>query len=79
MGSNHLTFRQEKVYLFVKDYIQLKRRSPYIREIQTACNITSHKSVIDRLIALEKKGYIKRRFNKHRNIRLIKRKEETLI
>lgn len=79
MGSNHLTFYQEKVYSFIKEYIQLNGYAPYIREIQHACNINSHKSVIDRLSSLEKKGYIKRKFNKHRNIKLIKRKENLAL
>lgn len=76
MGSNHLTFQQEKVYFFLLDYFQKHKRSPYIREIQVSCNFRSHKSAIDKLNSLEKKGYIKRTLNKHRNIRLIRRKEE---
>jgi len=70
MPNNNLTLNQEKVYLFTKDYIALNRRAPYLREIQEACGIKSHKSVIDRLTALERKGYIKRKINQHRGIRL---------
>lgn len=69
--ANRLTHNQEEVYLFVRDYITNNRCSPYLREIQQACNIQSHKIVIDRLIALERKGYIKRKINQHRGIRLI--------
>jgi len=43
---------------------------PYIREIQEGCNIQSYKSAVDKLLALEKKGYIKRSINKHRSIKL---------
>lgn len=70
MPNNNLTPNQAKVYFFTRDYIALNRRSPYLREIQQACNIKSHKSVIDRLIALERKGYIKRKINQHRGIKL---------
>jgi len=44
-----------------------------IREIQIGCGIASYKSAIDRLNALERKGYIKRAPHKHRGIRLAKR------
>lgn len=70
MLNNILTPNQAKVYLFTRNYIALNRRSPYLREIQEACNIKSHKSVIDRLTALERKGYIKRKINQHRGIKL---------
>ena len=46
------------------------RRAPFIREIQSACQVASYKSVIDRLNALERKGFIKRIPNKHRAIRI---------
>jgi len=68
---NKLTSKQESLYQFIKDYIAKHRHSPYLREIQLACNIKSNKSVIDRLIALERKGYIKRKINQHRGIRLV--------
>lgn len=71
MLLNRLTEKQHKVYLFIKDYVFTKKRSPYIREIQEALGIKSHKSVIDRLLALEKKGLIRRKLNKHRSIKLV--------
>jgi len=67
---NKLTSHQEQVFTFIRDYITQNRHSPYLREIQQACNIQSHKVVIDRLNALERKGYIRRKFNQHRSIRL---------
>lgn len=70
MFHNRLTEKQKKVYLFIRDYILRNKCSPYIREIKDALNINSHKSVIDRLLSLEKKGYIKRKLNKHRSIAL---------
>ena len=71
MYNGRLTEKQKNVLLFICDYVTRNRCSPYIREIKESLNINSHKSVIDRLLALEKKGYIKRKMNKHRSIRLV--------
>lgn len=68
---NKLTTQQEQIYRFIKSYISQNRQSPYLREIQLACSVRSHKIVIDRLTALERKGYIKRKINQHRSIKLI--------
>lgn len=76
--SDKLTPHQEQVYLFIRDYITQNKRSPYLREIKQACNIQSHKTVIDRLNALERKGYIKRKINQHRGIRLVKNRKEKI-
>jgi repressor LexA len=69
--SKKLTQKQEQIYLFLRDYIAQNKDAPYLREIQVACNIKSHKCTIDRLIALERKGYIRRKINQHRGIRLV--------
>jgi repressor LexA len=69
--NNRLTPKQEHVFIFIKEYISQHKHAPYIREIQLACSIKSHKCVIDRLIALERKGYIRRGVNRHRGIRLV--------
>ncbi len=74
--SNKLTKKQEYVYLFLKDYIAKYRHAPYLHEIQLACNIKSRKSVIDRLNALERRGYIKRKINQHKGIKLVNNKEQ---
>lgn len=68
---NKLTSYQAQVFTFIRDYISQNRHSPYLREIQQGCNIQSHKVVIDRLNSLERKGYIKRKINQHRSIRLV--------
>lgn len=65
-----LTSKQKKVYDFITSYLANHKKAPYIREIQEACQINSYKSVVDKLLSIEKKGYIKRRLNKHRSIRL---------
>jgi repressor LexA len=73
MKQYNLTRKQLDVYNYIKDYISKYNKSPYIREIQEACGINSYKITLDRLSSLEKKGYIRRRFNKHRSIILNKR------
>lgn len=70
MEQAKLTKKQKAVLDFIKQYIQEKKQSPYIREIQEACGITSYKSAVDKLLALEKKGQIERELNKHRGIRI---------
>lgn len=65
-----LTSRQKEVYEYIKEYLATHRKSPYIREVQEACCISSYKGAVDKLVALEKKGYIKRKLNKHRGIEL---------
>jgi SOS-response transcriptional repressor LexA len=54
----------------IKQYFDSHQQSPLIREIQAGCRIISYKSVADKLLALEKKGFIERQANKHRGILL---------
>lgn len=68
MKHYNLTKKQLDVYNYLKEYISKYNKSPYIREVQEACGINSYKITLDRLSALEKKGYIRRRLNKHRSI-----------
>jgi len=68
MEEIKLTKKQKQVYDFIKMYMQKNKKSPYIREIQESCGIISYKCAVDKLLALEKKGYIKRTLNKHRSI-----------
>jgi len=63
-----LTQKQKEVYDYIRLYMDKNAISPYIREIQEGCSIQSYKSAVDKLLALEKKGYIKRSLNKHRSI-----------
>ncbi len=71
-----LTQKQQRVFEFIQRYIGEHRKSPFIREIQAECQITSYKSALDRLNAIERKGFIKRLPNKHRAIMLIERATE---
>jgi repressor LexA len=78
--SSKLTPNQQRVYQFIREYISQNKSSPYLREIQQSCNIRSHKVVIDRLNALERKGYIRRKINRHKSIRLINNfKNQTIL
>ncbi len=70
MDKIKLTTKQAQVFVFIKDHMGKNKHAPYIREIQQACGIVSYKSAVDKLLALEKKGYIKRTLNKHRSIEL---------
>lgn len=58
---------------FIQRYFLEHRRSPLIREVQAGCHIASYKSALDRLNALERKGFIKRAPNKHRGIKLVRK------
>lgn len=71
-----LTQKQQIVLDFIDRYFGEHRLSPFIREIQLGCRISSYKSAIDRLNALERKGFIKRAANKHRGIRLIRKAQQ---
>ena len=73
LATKHLTKKQQAVFDFIHQFFAEHRKSPLIREIQLGCQITSYKSAIDRLSALEHKGFIKRFPNKHRGIRVIQR------
>lgn len=71
MEQAKLTKKQKAVYDCIKRYIETNNKAPYIREIQDACGIVSYKSAVDKLLALEKKGYIQRMLNKHRSIKIV--------
>jgi SOS-response transcriptional repressor LexA len=71
-----LTPGQKQVYDFIKAYIEDNKKSPYIREVQLGCRISSYKGAVDKLTALEKKGYIKRKLNKHRGIAIDAKKTD---
>ena len=68
-----LTPKQLVVLEFIQRYFSEHRKSPLLREIQVGCQIISYKSAIDRLNALEHKGFIRRTPNKHRGIRILRK------
>ena len=71
-----LTNKQQAVLEFIERYVTEHRCAPCIREIQAGCQIVSYKSTVDRLTALERKGFIRRRPNKHRSIRVVRPRYE---
>lgn len=68
--KKELTECQKEALDFIKKYKNENGFSPSVREISDACAI-SIKSVSDRLMALEKKGYIKHVYGVARSITII--------
>lgn len=66
----NLTTKQAEVLNYIKSYMDKNNISPFIREIQEGCGITSYKTAVDKLLVLEKKGFISRELNKHRGIKI---------
>jgi len=65
-----LTDRQEQILLFIRQFIVKKGYPPTLREIGENFEITSTNGVNDHLLALERKGYIKRGKDKSRALEL---------
>ena len=57
---NGLTPRQKRVLSFLREYARRHGYPPTIREIRTAFGLSSNRGVVDHLLALERKGCIKR-------------------
>lgn len=55
-----LTNKQEQVLNYIESYQLENGKSPTIREIKEFLNVSSDNSVIKHIVALEKKGYIKK-------------------
>jgi len=70
MKAMILTSKQSAVFDYIKDYIERNNIAPFIREIQEGCSMASYKATVDKLLVLEKKGFIKRELNKHRGIKV---------
>ena len=64
---------------YILRYMAEYHRAPLIREVQLGCQIVSYKSAVDRLNALEHKGFIRRTPNKHRGIRIAHRRAASLV
>jgi repressor LexA len=63
-----LTDRQREVFEFICDVMRSENRPPTVREIAQHFGFRSPKAATDHLDALERKGYIRRRNRKARNI-----------
>lgn len=65
-----LTARQREVLTFIEGFIATHGYPPTLRDIGAGMNITSTNGVSDHLIALERKGYVRRDVTKSRGIAL---------
>ncbi|MCX5715326.1 MAG: LexA repressor [Candidatus Omnitrophica bacterium] len=70
MKAMALTTKQSDVLNYIKSYIEKNSVSPLIREVQEGCQMNCYKAAVDKLLVLEKKGFIKRELNKHRGIKI---------
>jgi len=70
-----LTDKQELVYSFIKSELKESGFPPTVREIATQFSV-SGAAALDRLISIEKKGYIHREPGKPRAIKIIIKDEE---
>ena len=71
MGSRPVTDRQQAILDFIIDTIRTRGFPPTLREIGRAFEIRSTKGVNDHLVALERKGKIRRSDNLSRGIEVV--------
>lgn len=62
---------QEKTLSFLKRYITKNKQGPTMEELRTEFQLSSLRSVTQRLEALERKGFIKRDRFQHRSIQIL--------
>jgi repressor LexA len=65
-----LTERQREIFDFICDVMRAENRPPTVREIAEHFGFRSPKAATDHLDALERKGFIRRRDRKARNIEI---------
>ncbi|MEM0961793.1 MAG: S24 family peptidase [Bacteroidota bacterium] len=68
---SRLTERQNQVYEFIRDFCRRNGKPPTIKEIGQSLGIRSSNGVYKMLVALEKKGYIRRTPHEARGIELV--------
>ncbi|MCX6751955.1 MAG: transcriptional repressor LexA [Candidatus Nomurabacteria bacterium] len=66
-----LTSKQQAIYAYIRDYIRDNGLSPSLEDIRSFINVASINTVVQHLIALEKKRYIIRRKHAKRNIEIV--------
>lgn len=71
--KSNLSIRQGKILEFIKEFQELRSYPPTIRDIQSACGISSTSVVDYNLKALEQNGYIKRDKEVSRGIEILVR------
>jgi len=65
-----LTPKQKKVLELIYNFIEESGFSPSLADLKNAINAASNQAVLNFLVALEKKGYIKREKGEVRSITL---------
>ena len=71
MSRSALTDRQQSILDFLKQFLRENSYPPSIREIGAHFGIRSPRGVQDHLLALERKGYIRRTKERSRSIELL--------
>lgn len=60
VSANTIYPQQERILIFIKEYIKKYHRPPRLREIANAFNLSAISTVHQHLTSLEKRGFIKR-------------------
>ena len=71
MNKNNLTKKQKKVFKLISEYFERHRESPTIPELREMLGVKSLRTVTQYLEILERKGFLYRKKNERRGIRLI--------
>ena len=74
-----LTKRQTEILNFIQSRLFTGGYPPTFREIASNFNIRSVRTVSDHIVALERKGYVKRDKGKKRSLRIIRGAETPII
>lgn len=72
MATTTITPAQEKTFSFLQTYIKKNGKAPTVVEMRKEFGLRSLRSVMQRLEALERKGFIKRERFQHRSIQILK-------
>jgi len=65
-----LTDRQREVFVFIREFQDVRHKPPTVREIQAHFGYASLDTVVGHLAGLERKGFIRRVPGESRNIEL---------
>ncbi len=71
-----LSYRQEQILSFIREFVEKQPYPPTIRDIQAACNISSTSVVDYNLRILQKEGHIHREAEVSRGIELVVSSDE---
>jgi len=69
--DRRLTERQREVLNFIQEYVEAHGFSPALTEIGSACGNISATAALAHVVALEKKGYVKRDPHRARGLELV--------